>query len=206
MSNLLKLILLLTLTGCATSRQVTVTSTSRPYQPANYSFRIVTAQTHDPIYPDFADQLETALSGFGLYPADGDVSPGLIVQVKFGVERETVLIPIIRSVEIPSEWGEPPKTVIVQGVRPQEKYIKSLTLVGRSPDTDSAPVWIVYAEISDNRDDLIKSLPILLSAAMKKIGVKTDGEEKLKIRPSDSDLAFILYEKQAFLSAEIHNP
>lgn len=195
MSNLLKLIILLTLTGCATSRQVTVTSTSRPYQPANYSYRIATAQSHDPLYPDLADQLETALSGLGLYPAVADVSPGLTVLVKFGVERETVLIPIIRSVEIPSEWGEPPRTVVVQGVRPQEKFIKSLTLVGSVPDADAAPAWIVYAEISGNRDDLARSLPVLLTAAMKKIGVKTDGEEKLKIRPSDSDLAFILDEK-----------
>ena len=195
MLNCVKLILLLALTGCTTTRQVAVTATARPYETDNYSYRIATAQAHDPLYPDLVDQVETALSGLGLYPSAGEAPPGLIVLVKYGIDRETVLIPIIRSVEIPSEWGQPPKTIIVQSVRPQEIYIKSLTLVGSAPDADNAPIWIVYAEISDNRDDLKNSLPILLAAALKNIGAETDGETTIKIGPTDPDLAFILNKK-----------
>ena len=182
---------LLLLSGCATTREVKITAASNPRETDNYSYVTVTTQEHDPLYADLEQSLEAALSGKGLYPVGPDGRPGIIVKVGFGMDEETGFKPVFREVEIPGEWGMLPRTVLIEGVRPYIIYIKKLSLVGSAPDADSAPVWIIYAEIADEHDDLKQSLPILMAAALKKIGAETDGEITLKIGPDDPDLIFV---------------
>ncbi len=94
---------------------------------------------------------------------------------------------------------EPPRQVFAgtqTRVKPITVYDKYLTISGvglnrKQGDEIRDPIWSVSVSSQNESDDLREHIPVMAAAALDYIGTSTEKEQKVRIKASDEDVAFI---------------
>ena len=199
--------------GCASTYKVTVDASARaeaaPPGATSFHLRHANAATLGALRrSEIESYLRAALSAQGLYEAAPPQAADLIVEVSYGIEPPRVEVvgtqELIygRPAAVSEHLGRPPEGVMremmgysseVLTTVVREKYMSicARTNQARADDTPPADLWRVHVRIDSESEDLRGHLPVLISAAMDRMGRNTDGEAEITLQRDDEAIRFV---------------
>jgi hypothetical protein len=209
--------------GCATTHELKVDGIAKPKAENAISYEI---RNKNPLvaddslrYKEAANLVKTGLSGRGLYEAPGNVKADMVIDLDYGVRRETVSEPVyitlpgqIRTERVQvgtDSQGRPvyqtitvqdPPTTEFAGFREYmvtvvvyEKYLRLTARENKEPVEGQPPVEVWTLDITSEGEskDIRKHLPILVAASIDFVGKDTQGQKTIRIKDTASDIAFV---------------
>lgn len=200
--------------GCASTYELKVEaiarseSTPRAAESYRIEDRTPIGGTHVLRNKEIADLLRTALSAHGLYEAPDSRAADLVVEIAYGIGPERVQQTVYqrlsngRPVPATEERGPAPTGVAremmgyaeLTDTRVLREKFLSLRAHESQPREVGRPtydVWSVDVSMEDEGGDLRGHLPLLLTAAMDRIGRSTDGTVAVTLRSDDPAVRFV---------------
>jgi hypothetical protein len=205
-------------TGCATHYKFGVEAIKQsdalvPHQ----SFRLVDARPDsrpgDPRFDHVARDVQTALSGKGLYPAPEGTTPQLIIEVDFGVSAPVVTEhirrePVYLVMNSSSLGGQRPGSGHMEtGTQPRyvgdrevpyltttcHKYLRITAREPLSSATNATPrqAWSVMVTNDDPSDNLAEYARLMVAAALDSIGSDTERVRQVVLTKRDDRVTFV---------------